>query len=260
MVLFTLKEKPVLNDLTLGLGSIFDGYRLIRKYRLWHFMLLPGLISLLIGVGGYFLIFPLKDQLGHLLLGWWPWDWGKSFVDQMEAWIGGTLIVLFFFFIYKYLVLILAGPFMSLLSEELEHKLYPERPSARFSLARLIREAWRGLVITLRNIFREIGFTLLLMISGFIPGMQPFVPVAIFLVQAYYAGFGAMDYTLERYFNVRETAGFVESNRPLALGVGTAFLGLLFIPVLGIILAPGLVTAGVTPLILDRLSEDEERW
>jgi len=97
------------------------------------------------------------------------------------------------------------------------------------------------------------------LLTGLIPGMQPIVPAAIFLVQAYYAGFGAMDYTLERYYNIRQTTRFVTNYRPLALGVGAAFLLLLFIPVLGFMLAPPLVTAGVTPLVLNRITADEER-
>jgi len=250
----------VVNDLIQGISTLFDGFRLIRKYRLWHFVILPGLISLVLGVGGYFLIMPMKAQLGDFLLGWWPWDWGSAFVEKMEVWIGGTLITLFFLFIYKYVVLILAGPFMSLLSEELEHKLFPERPSSRFSVGRMLRETWRGLLITLRNIFKEIGFTLLLLISSLIPGVQPIVPVAIFLVQAYYAGFGAMDYTLERYYNIKETASFVGDNRALSLGMGIAFLGILFVPVIGFILAPPLIAAGATPIVLERISEDEVRW
>lgn len=249
----------MLTDIFTGLASILDGFRLIRKYRLWMYVIAPALISVVIGVGAYLLIFPLKDEIGQFLLGWWPWEWGSGFVEKLKLWLGGTLITLFFLFIYKYLVLIFAGPFMSLLSEQLEHKLYPTRPSARFSVPRLLREAWRGLVITLRNIFKELSFTLLLLLTGLIPGMQPIVPAAIFLVQAYYAGFGAMDYTLERYYNIRQTTRFVTNYRPLALGVGAAFLLLLFIPVLGFMLAPPLVTAGVTPLVLNRITADEER-
>lgn len=250
----------MLSDILKGLTSILDGFRLIARYRLWWYMILPSLISLVIGVAGYMLILPLKDELGQLLLGWWPWEWGAAVIDSIKNWIGGTLITLFFFFVYKYLVLIIAGPFMSLLSEQLEHKIYPGRPEAKFSVPRMLRETWRGLVITLRNIFKEIGFTILLMLSGLIPGLQPFVPVAIFLVQSYYAGFGAMDYTLERYYGVRESADFVSDNRALALGMGGAFLLLLFIPILGFILAPPLITAGSTPLVLDRISADEEAW
>ena len=115
-------------------------------------------------------------------------------------------------------------------------------------------------MITLRNIFREIGFTILLLLSGLIPGLQPFVPAAIFLVQSYYAGFGAMDYTLERYYGVKQSASFVSANKALALGMGSAFLLLLFIPILGFILAPPLITAGSTPLVLERISADDQAW
>lgn len=247
----------MLGDIANGFSSVFDGFRLIRKFRLWHYLILPGLISLIVGVTGFYLLFPFKDEIGSFILGWWPWEWGSGAIEHIKVWLGGILIILIFLFLYKYLVLILAGPFMSLLSEQIEHKMYPGRKSGSFSVVRLLRETWRGIAITLRNIVRELGLTLVLLLSGFIPGVSPFVPIAIFAVQAYFAGFGAMDYTLERYTSIRETAHFVRQNKALALGAGAAFLGLLFVPVLGFFLAPPLVTAGITPYVLERITQDD---
>jgi len=66
-------------------------------------------------------------------------------------------------------------------------------------------------------------------------------------VQSYYAGFGNMDYTLERHFKYSESIQFVRQNKGIAIGNGIVFMLMLLIPVVGIILVlPLSVTAAST--------------
>ena len=70
------------------------------------------------------------------------------------------------------------------------------------------------------------------------------------MVQSYYAGFGNMDYTLERHFTYRESISFVKRNKGTALGNGIVFMAMLLIPVVGIILVlPLSVTAASTETV-----------
>jgi CysZ protein len=76
--------------------------------------------------------------------------------------------------------------------------------------------------------------------------------VFIFVTQAYYAGFGNLDFTLERHFRVRESVRFVRRNRGLAIGNGTVYL-LLLLSVVGFLVALPLATvagcAALRPLL-----------
>ena len=67
------------------------------------------------------------------------------------------------------------------------------------------------------------------------------------MIQAYYAGFGNADFTLERRrYKVNDSVRFMRQNRALALGNGAGFLLLLLIPVVGLVLAPGLGAVAAT--------------
>ena len=64
------------------------------------------------------------------------------------------------------------------------------------------------------------------------------------MVQSYYAGFGNMDYTLERHYNYKDSINFVRRNRGIAIGNGLVFIMFLLIPFIGVILVlPLSVTA-----------------
>jgi CysZ protein len=92
----------------------------------------------------------------------------------------------------------------------------------------MLKDLIRGLRLAIRNIIRELFFTILLFLVGLIPLFSPFVSIAIFILQAYYAGFGNMDFTLERHFNVKGSVRFVRQHRGIAIGNGAFFLLLLF--------------------------------
>ena len=117
---------------------------------------------------------------------------------------------------------------------------------------------WRGLRISLRNIFREIFYTVILLILGFIPLIGLVNSVLILAVQAYFAGFGNMDYTLERYFGVRESNDFVKRHKGLAVGNGTIFLLLLAVPVIGLFMAPALATVAGTIETIEKLHPEKD--
>jgi CysZ protein len=117
-----------------------------------------------------------------------------------------------------------------------------------------MRELVRGIRVSLRNILRELLLTLIvLVISGLLPFLAIFGGPVIFAIQAYYAGFGNMDFTLERHLGVRGSVRFVRNHKGLAIGNGAVFVLLLMIPVVGLFLAPGLSTVASTIRTIEHL-------
>lgn len=241
-----------------GIQAYFQAFGLLFKLRLWKFVFIPGLISIFLGGAIGTSAWLLAGQLGSWLLSWYPFAWGLDFMSGFSAWVGGILIVVFGLIIYKHLVMIIVAPFMAPLSERVERHLMGGGSNYKgFSWAQAGKDFARGLYINLRNLIRELLFVAPLLILSIIPGVGLIPIILIFIIQAYYAGFGNMDYTLERHFTTKGTIQFVKSHRGLAIGNGTVFM-LLLMTGFGFLVAPPLATIAATIQTvkkLDRMGE-----
>lgn len=223
------------------------------KYRLLRYHLITGLVSLVVGIVLVFGSWSYGDDAGRWLTHFMPQS-ESTLVSGIGTWIGrfGTLVLAIV--LYKYIVLISVSPIMSPLSERIE--LYHEAADHKarpLSLAQWAADIARGVRIALRNIVRELGITFFLILISFVPGLAVVTAPLIFLVQAYYAGFGNMDYYLERHTGVKAAATYVREHKWLAIGNGAVFLLLLAIPFVGFFIAPAL---GATAATLAILQED----
>ncbi len=248
----------MLKDLFDGFGSYGRAFTVIRKERLWRFFLIPALISLILAIIIFGTAWYTSDDLGAWLTGWYPWERGKGWIQAISTGLGGILVIALGLILYKNLVLALASPFMSLLSERIEKRYTSARPEPKWTISRLIKESARGLRLALRNIIREIFWTVAVLILALFPIFSPFSAVAIFGIQSYYAGFGSMDFTLERYFSVSESVSFVRRHRGLAIGNGAVFI-LLLMTGIGFIVALPWSTVAATLEVLDRIKDVDLR-
>ncbi len=238
-----------------GVSDYGTAIRHISKHRMWGYIILPGILCAIIGLGMLGLAWGLSGDIGDWLDNWWPWDWGRSVVQGIAQVFGGLLVLLLGLLIFKQIMMVLLSPFMSLLSEKVEKQLLGEAAAEiPFSLKRIASDILRGLRLALRNILRELGVTILLLILGLVPVFTPFTTALIFLIQAYYAGFGNLDFALERHFDYRNSIHFVHKNRSLAMGNGAMFVAMLFTFV-GFLFALPLGTVAATIGMVRRLEE-----
>lgn len=235
-----------------GSTSYVKAFQTITDLRLWNYILVPALVSIGLGVIIIGSAWGISDQLGDWIISIYPFDWGKATLGKIADVFGAIFVIAIGFILFKHLVMAVSAPFMSFLSEKIERHLQGRQDINGFSTTQMLEDLVRGIRIALRNIIRELFFTLVLFILGLIPIFSPFTAIGIFLVQAYYAGFGNIDFTLERHFKVRESVQFVRQNRGLALGNGTIFL-LLFLTGIGFLIALPLGTVAATTETLKRL-------
>tara|TARA_R110001592_G_scaffold194641_1_gene442195 strand:+ start:44 stop:811 length:768 start_codon:yes stop_codon:yes gene_type:complete len=233
----------MINNILKGIKAYTGTFALISQLKLWKYFAIPIIISvvtaLMIGLSAY----GLSDNIGRFIANIWPWEWGSETFTSISTFIGGIVVIAIGLILYKHIIMAFSAPFMSPVSEKIEaHLTGVERHNHRKTSFQ--EQLWRGIRINIRNLGKELLFTIPLLLLKFIPIVNIFSTALLFLLQAYYAGFGNMDYTLERHFKYKESINFVGRHKGIAIGNGIVFMLFLLIPVVGVILVlPMSVTA-----------------
>ncbi|MCB0447207.1 MAG: EI24 domain-containing protein [Gelidibacter sp.] len=236
-------------DIFKGIKAYAGSLKLISELGLWKYFGIPILISMVIAALVLISAYTFADDFGYYFSKLWIWDWGKETFFFLSKILSGILILLVGITVYKHVVMALSAPFMAPVSEKIEaHLLGVDNHKHR--VTSFGEQLWRGVRINMRNLGMEILLTIPILIIGFVPILGFVSTVLLILTQGYYAGFGNMDYTLERHFNYSDSIKFVKQHRGLAIGNGIVFILFLLIPVIGIILVlPLSVTASTTETI-----------
>jgi CysZ protein len=233
----------MMQDMLSGIHAYAGALSLVFKLKLWKYFIVPIIISVVTAISIGFLAFEFSSIIGQSLAQIWIWDWGKEIVLAMTTVVGGFLVLVVGFLLYKYIVLAFSAPFMGAVSEKIEIHINGSS-TGKYRKTTFQQQLWRGIKINSRNLSKEVLITIPILVLNCIPMVNIFSTLLLFLVQGYYAGFGNIDYTLERHLDVKESINFVKKHKGFAIGNGIIFMLCLLIPVLGIIMVlPLSVTA-----------------
>ncbi|KAA5827354.1 EI24 domain-containing protein [Algibacter amylolyticus] len=239
----------MIKNIISGIKAYFGAFSLISKLKLWKYFAIPMLISLVTAIVVFGSAYGLSDNIGAFISKIWIWDWGKETFASISNFIGGIIIVVIGLILFKHIIMALSAPFMSPVSEKIEAHFTGNPPHSHRNTS-FSEQLWRGIRINIRNLFKELLFTIPILLLKFIPVVNIFSTILLFMLQAYYAGFGNMDYTLERHYNYKDSLQFVSKHKGLAIGNGIVFILFLLIPVIGVILVlPLSVTAASTKTV-----------
>ena len=241
-------------DLSSSIKAYGRAFELAGKLRLWRYFFIPALIGL--GVGVLILLAAnfFADSIGAKISSLWPFDFWQEAILSFSVFLGWIFVILIGAIIFKHVVMAFSAPFMTPVSEKIEMHITGKTLDQTDTPAEFTAALVRGIRINIRNLLLETLITLPLLILSIIPLLNLFAYVLLIYVQSYYAGFGNMDYTLERYLNYGDTAAFIRRNKGIAVGNGLIFHLLLTIPVAGMMLALPLGTIAATTETVARLN------
>ena len=249
-------QKPdFFRDFTDGIISYGKAYRLMAQHKLWYYMVVPGIASVILGLSIVYSVYLLSDNVTALLTMIYPetW-WGASIIANIAAVFSWILLGITGILGYRIILMALISPFMSPLAARIQTEITGvpvyDPPFFSFTNFRLLL---RGTALSLRNILKELWYVLWLLVLGLIPVIGWFSAIAIFFVQSFYSGFGNLDYSLEKYYGIADSKKFAARYRWLAVGNGAAFLTLLAVPIVGFFVAPALSVAAATIESVKRL-------
>ena len=248
----------MIKNILSGIKSYAGAFSLVSELKLWKYFAIPIVISLITATVIGFTAYGLSDNIGDFLAKIWIWDWGKEAFTTFASFIGGIFVLVIGLILYKHIILALSAPFMSAVSEKIEIHINGDSKH-KHRKTTFQEQLWRGIRINIRNLGKELLITIPILLLKFIPVVNIFSTILLFLVQAYYAGFGNMDYTLERHLNYKDSLNFVNRNKGTSIGNGIVFMLCLLIPVLGIIIVLPLSVTAASVKTVALLNKENER-
>jgi CysZ protein len=250
-------------QILLALKSYKDAISFSNKHNLWVYYIVPAIVSFFIFSGLAYLFYQFGNNLVAAVESFLPnQDSDKIWAKPLEIFIKILVYVFLFLFYlktYRYIMLILLSPALSLLSEKVQEISQHTAPRP-FDFSQLLADVIRGIKISFRNLFIEILLTVTLSILGLVIGfISPFTTILIILIESYFLGFSMIDYRNEfMRISAEESRQIIWKNKVFATGIGFFCTLMLFIPVLGVLIAPLLaVTAaglGINELENDRFA------
>jgi CysZ protein len=243
----------LLKEIIIAIQSYFEAHQFIRTHKLWKWILIPGIVYTILFIAGmYFFWHSTNDAVTWISSRLGIETWLKQqrsgllhFLFIMAELIIRILLMLFYFSLFKYLFLIIGSPVFAYLSEKTESIL--EGRDFPFSWRQLLKDAWRGMQVAVRNTLWQTVYIVALLLLSFVPVAGWIAPLISLFVECYYYGFSMLDYSCERAkLPPSQSIRFISHHKGLAVGNGLLFYAMHVIPVAGWVLAPAYAVIAAT--------------
>lgn len=239
----------MLKEIVIAIQSWSEAHRFIQKHRLFRWIIIPGIIYTILFIVGMLLFWRSADDV---------YSWASEQL-RIEAWLqkersawlsfffvmNGVMLrlvlVLFYFSLFKYLILIIGSPVFAYLSEKTEAII--EQKEHSFNWQELKKDARRNSKLALRNAGWQVFYLVCLILLSFVPLIGWVTPVIALLMECYYFGFSMLDYSFARnQFSLGQSTLFTARHKGLAIGNGLLF----YLMHVVIILAPAYAVIAAT--------------
>ncbi|MGL5571966.1 EI24 domain-containing protein [Cetobacterium sp.] len=226
-----------MEKIRLMLESYLKAPGIIKKLKLSWGYLIGGVVGIIILIFFYWLSGYIGDWIFNRINIIFDVKSYAGLFRWLIIFIIRTIMIAIEYFFFKTIILGILAPFFSYISEKIEN--YQEGTEYKFTLKENLNFILRGIKIASKSFVKEIIYTFIVILLGFIPVVNLIVPILIFLIQSYFISYNFVDYTLERRrFSPEESAKFMKENRIVFTLGGGIFTLIYFIPVIGIVIGP----------------------
>ena len=243
----------MLREIIIAIQSYGEAHQFISRHRLWKWIIIPGIIYAVLFIFGIYLFWTSSGAVIDFMLKSTGLNtWLEKLQDNwlQYLFIVGNMILmlillLYYFSLFKYLLLILGSPLFAFLSEKTAFII--ENDEAPISGHRIMHDMGRNMALSLRNLLWQSIYVVSILILCIIPVIGWVAPLMMLLLESYYFGFSMLDYGLERRnMELKTGIRFVSSHKGLAIGNGMIFYLMHLLPVIGWVLAPSYAIVAAT--------------
>ena len=238
---------------SIGARYALTGLKLITKPGIRRYVLVPFVLNVMTFVAGFAVLgWSIDYALDHLLPGWL--DWLRWLLWPLFVFCALAIL----FFCFSVVANIISSPFNGFLAQAVERHLTGKRDETPFSYPGLARELWSALCSELRKMLYFVAWALPCLILFIIPGINVIAAPVWFLFGAWMLAVEYVDCPLGNHGQpFPEVKRRLRQRRKLALGFGSAVMGLTMFPILNFIAMP-VGVAGATALYVDRIQDKEQ--
>lgn len=254
----------LLKDFGTGFANCFRAFTPLFEKNLWPFLFYPLFVWIALWALSVYGLISLAGYIDSLIKPYLSPDnasdtalmlWLKPKLSGVFGFLIKWILHIIFWFIgsifVKYFLLMVLSPLFALLSEITDEKLSGKK--FPFSFLQLLKDIFRGIAITLRNLLFELVISFgLWIVTIFVPPLALITIPLGFIIGWYFVGFSIIDYNCERYkFNMSKSVQFIKQNKGYAIGIGCVYSIFMALPTvagdaIGIMFGPTLAVIGAT--------------
>lgn len=224
-----------------AIDALQQGVRMVLSPGLRRYVAVPIAISAVLYAvlfGVLYLYLPgWQSAIASYLPSWLHWLAWLIWLLVMAT----TLVITYFTF--AIVVAFLASPFYGVLAEKVEQQLggsgSQDDRNWRQMISDSVSREWQKLTFILPRMA-------LLFAAGFIPGTQPFMPVAWVLLSSWCLAIQYLDYVMDNHhISFADMRKLLWTHKGQTLLFGVILTPLIMVPVLNLVIMPAAVAAGV---------------
>lgn len=227
-----------------GPAYLAQGFRILLQPGFRLFLLVPLAVNIVLFVLLIMWAYSMIDGWMASLLSWLP-EW-LAFLEWL-FWLAYFLIILMTLF-YGFVAAanLIGAPFYGYLAELTEAHLRDNAPQQAFSWRTLAAMIPRTVVRELQKIMYYLPRVLILLLLGFIPGLNLIIAVVWFMFSAWMMAIQYIDYPADNnQMSFRDMRRYLEKRRLTSLGFGGLTFSLTLLPIMNLITLPAAVCGAV---------------